>query len=241
MKLEHLFLGLCALLLAASAFMVGHYRALYQGELDRAKLTAAAPAIPQAQRSAPIPAAPVAAVSAPPVASLVPSVAPLAAPSSVPIAVADPVADEAALQMQAQLEALKRENKLLMNAANTATTGAPAAPRYPASVGAAATAPVAPPEFTEVQIRIKEAVAIAKIKEYQADAGLAVLDQGSARNIAEKQTYAVRRGAALVAKKITITPTVDATASVAEVDLTTVLPGNELRPGDEVIQLPAGL
>lgn len=94
----------------------------------------------------------------------------------------------------------------------------------------------AQPTATETQNRIQQAPVVARITDYKPDYGVAALDQGSNQLLKTGQVYAVRRGQYLIAKKLTIGELVEATECAAVVEASSLQPGEELRPGDEVIK-----
>ncbi|MGI8605418.1 MAG: hypothetical protein ACR2OZ_20785 [Verrucomicrobiales bacterium] len=202
MKLEHLFLGVCLLLLAVTALLAVHYRTELAIEKERSRLATGPSAVPQS------------------VAKLSPANS--AGPANA-IDSASLKADADKHRLIEQLKISEQEKGVLSSKAkeiqNSLTTVAPA------------NAPL-----TEQQIKIKEAPAIAKVKTYKADHGIAVLDHGTDRGLKTDQVYAVRRGHYVVARKLIIGETVEANECAAIVDAGTLQPGEVLRPGDEVIK-----
>lgn len=150
------------------------------------------------------------------------------APAAAPV----PAVDQAALDraaLESQLEQAEAEKNLLSSKMrkleNAEETGLPQSPVVSGT-----------PELTATQLRIKEAPSIATIQQYLPDQGFAVIDAGSARGLKTGQTYAVRRGHFLVAKKIEIGETVEESQAVAGVNASSLQPGETLKPGDEVIK-----
>lgn len=209
MKLENFFFALFGLLLAATGMLAMHYRGELMAERRIAELSRQAPAIPRG---------PVA--TQPPVD---------ASPASDPAA-----ADRAALQRQ--LDQAETEKNLLASKVKRMADGndspvVAAAPTESDSPAAAGTE-----ELTANQLRIKEAPPIAKIQQYLPDQGFAVIDAGSARGLKTGQTYAVRRGHFIIAKKVEVGETVEESQSVVGVNASSLQPGETLKPGDEVIK-----
>ncbi len=210
MKLEHLFLGVCLLLLAATGLMAVHYRTELLVERERAAHQAAPSTVAPATPASPVAVQPPAAPAATP------------ATSSTAAAIDREAARVDAENRQLREKLASEERKMIdakvdqIKAAGTAN--APEEPK------------------TDLQVKIKEAPAIARIKTYLANEGIATLDAGSERGLKTDQVYAVRRGHFIVAKKITIGETVEPAESAAIVDPNSLQPGQELKPGDEVIK-----
>ena len=61
-------------------------------------------------------------------------------------------------------------------------------------------------------------------------------DAGTARGLKTGQTYAVRRGHFIVAKKVEVGETVEESQAILGVNASSLPPGETLRPGDEVIK-----
>jgi hypothetical protein len=206
MKLEHLFLGICALLLATTGLLAVHYRTELLLERQKNGLAHQPPPIP---KTAPGPhAAPTR-----PAGTLVES------PASIG---ADAGAEQARLQKQLQIA--EEEKNLLTAKVKTMEANK-----------AAGLPPDADP-LTPTQIKIKELPAIAAVKQYLPEHGILVLDHGTDRGLKTDQKYAVRRGAYIVANPIQIGENVDATECAAIVGPSALQPGEVLKPGDEVIQ-----
>lgn len=151
---------------------------------------------------------------------------PAAAPAPAPPPVA-PVVDQAAIEraaIQRQLEQAETEKSLLSTQVKKMQENQEAG------------LPADAPELTATQHKIKEAPAIGKIQQYLPDQGFAVIDAGSARGLKTGQTYAVRRGHFIVAKKIEIGETVEESQAIAGVNASSLQPGETLKPGDEVIK-----
>lgn len=208
MKLEYFFFALFSLLLAATGMLAMHYRGELMAERRVNELARQAPAIPRA------------------------AAAPAAAPA--PVAAVDQAAlDRAALQRQ--LDQAESEKSLLANKVKTMEDS-----RASSTEAAPGTesldAPLAATELTATQLRIKEAPPIAKIQQYLPDQGFAVIDAGSARGLKTGQTYAVRRGHFIVAKKVEVGETVEESQSVVGVNASSLQPGETLKVGDEVIK-----
>jgi hypothetical protein len=209
MKLEHLFLGICILLLAATGLLALHYRTELKVERERARVLSQPSAISNA--TAPL-AGPGTAVSRSNAGS----------PSSLEREAAQ--ADSQKKNLIEQLRIAEREKEMLggkvKRIQDNAQSGLP---------------PDAAP-LTQQQIKIKEAPAIAKIKSYKADHGIAVLDHGTDRGLKTDQVYAVRRGPYVVARKLVIGESVDANEAAAIVESGSLQPGEVLKAGDEVIK-----
>ena len=206
MKLEYFFFALFSLLLAATGMLAMHYRGELMAERRVNELARQAPAIP---RAAP-------------------------APAPVPAAPVDQAAlDRAALQRQ--LDQAESEKSLLANKVKTMEDGKASAAEAAAGPESP-DAPAAAAELTATQLRIKEAPPIAKIQQYLPDQGFAVIDAGSARGLKTGQTYAVRRGHFIVAKKVEVGETVEESQSVVGVNASSLQPGETLKVGDEVIK-----
>jgi hypothetical protein len=207
MKLEHLFLGICVLLLAATGLLAVHYRTELKVERERAKALSQPSAIPQASSIAARQDAPV----------------PRSSTGSA-LERESAQADTQKQQLIAQLKIAEREKELLSDKVKQIQENAQSG------------LPADAPPLTPQQIKIKEAPAIAKIKSYKADHGIAVLDHGTDRGLKTDQVYAVRRGAYVVARKLVIGEMVDANEAAAVVESGALQPGEVLKPGDEVIK-----
>ena len=203
MKLEHLFLGVCALLLATTGLLAVHYRTELLLERQKNEMAQKPPPIPKSSDG----------IKA--VGTLV------EAPAAV-VAAATTGAEQAKLQRQLQIA--EEEKNLLTAKVKTMQDNKQAG--LPADAA----------PLTEMQIKIKEAPAIATVKEYVADQGILVLDHGADRGLKTKQVYAVRRGAYIVASRIEIGETVDANECAALVSSSALQPGEVLKKGDEVIK-----
>jgi hypothetical protein len=195
MKLQHLFLALFALVLAAVAFMAGHYRASFQ---------AAQQQLAQLNGTGPRPA--------------------MTAPTPAPVApaAAEPSLDDRARQLEVdnarlRAEAAEQEAKVLAGGLADKTNAAAAPPQNP------------------TQSKIANLPSIAKIKSWHPQDGFAVLDQGSNVGLATKQEYALRRQNYIIAR-VTIGDTVEGDQCIADVEVNSVQPGVEPKPGDEVIK-----
>jgi hypothetical protein len=211
MKLEYFFFALFGLLLAATGMLAMHYRGELMAERRINELRLQPSAIPQS-----------------------PAV-PAAAPA--PPAVVDQAAlDRAALQRQ--IEQAESETSLLTQKVNALGNPQGTDPAADAANAAVIEAdPTADPEaLTATQRRIKEAPSIAKIQQYLPDQGFAVIDAGSARGLKTGQTYAVRRGHFLVAKKVEVGETVEESEAIVGVNASALQPGETLKAGDEVIK-----
>jgi hypothetical protein len=206
MKLEYFFFALFGLLLAATGMLAMHYRGELMAERRINELQRLPSAVPQSPAAAPLPATPAAAI------------------------------DQAAIDranLQRQLEQAENEKNLLTSRVNTLESADPSAPTSPdAPVPEAAESG----ELTTTQKRIKEAPSIAKIQQYLPDQGFAVIDAGTARGLKTGQTYAVRRGHFIVAKKVEVGETVEESQAILGVNASSLPPGETLRPGDEVIK-----
>lgn len=152
---------------------------------------------------------------------------------------AAPAVDQAALDraaLQRQLEQAETEKNLLASKVKSmeapAASGAETATPAPSEVAA----PAVEAELTATQLRIKEAPSIAKVQQYLPDQGFAVIDAGSARGLKTGQTYAVRRGHFIIAKKVEVGETVEESQAVVGVNASALQPGETLKPGDEVIK-----
>jgi uncharacterized iron-regulated membrane protein len=214
MKLEYFFFALFGLLLAATGMLAMHYRGELMAERRINELRLQPSAIPQS------PAVP-------------------APPPSAPSAVDQAALDRAALQRQ--IEQAESETNLLtkkVNALGNPQGTDPAADAADAADAAVIEAdPTADAEaLTATQRRIKEAPSIAKIQQYLPDQGFAVIDAGSARGLKTGQTYAVRRGHFLVAKKVEVGETVEESEAIVGVNASALQPGETLKAGDEVIK-----
>lgn len=133
-------------------------------------------------------------------------------------------AEEEKARLQRQLELAENEKQMLSDKVKKMETNEKAG------------LPADAPDLSAFQIKIKEAPAISRVKEYVSDQGIAVLDSGSARGLKTGQVYAVRRGHFIVAKKIEIGETVEENECAALVDSSALQPGEVLKPGDEIIQ-----
>jgi len=212
MKVEHLFLGVCLLLLAATGLLAVHYRTELLVERERAKQAG----LPSPVANASTAKAP---VTAPPVAT--------APPTINPTGVLDRATERADAQKRNLVEQLKiAENEKAMLGPkvkpfeNNVTSGLP---------------PDSAP-LTPQQLKIREAPAIAKIKDYKPDHGIVVLDHGADRGLKTDQVYAIRRGHYVVARRLVIGETVEANECAAIIDAASLQPGEVLRTGDEVIK-----
>lgn len=94
----------------------------------------------------------------------------------------------------------------------------------------------APPPLTLLQKRVLSMPAIGKVKEYQKDAGFVVISAGSQQRVAKGTKFDLRRDNAVVGR-ITVTDTIEATESVADLDPASVPAGVTVEVGDEVIQV----
>ena len=88
--------------------------------------------------------------------------------------------------------------------------------------------------LTPLQKQVRDAPAIARIKNVLTEEGFVVLDSGLDQNLQAGMNLAVRRQYYIVAKLI-VADTVDTSESIANIAPGTVPTGIELRPGDAVI------
>ena len=208
MKLEHLFLGICLLLLAATGLMAVHYRTELLVERERTAHLAGPSTVAPAVTPAPAPA---------------PAAVPATAPVAAPTASLDREAARVDAENRQLREKLASEERKMLDAKVE-------------QIKAAGAGTVVEEPKSDLQVKIKEAPAIAKIKAYLSNESIATLDAGTDRGLKTDQVYAVRRGHFIVAKKITIGETVEASECAAIVDPNSLQPGQELKPGDEVIK-----
>jgi hypothetical protein len=111
--------------------------------------------------------------------------------------------------------------------------GAPVIPTQPA----AATLPVPPPaEPSAIQKKIMAMPTIAKVKEYQADAGFTVITAGKNQRVAKGTQFDLRRENAVVGR-ITVGDVIEADESIADLDPKSIPAGVTVMVGDEVIQV----
>jgi len=110
--------------------------------------------------------------------------------------------------------------------------GAPVIPSQPA----AAALPVPPPaEPTAMQKKIMAMPTIAKVKEYQADAGFTVITAGKNQRVAKGTQFDLRRDNAVVGR-ISVGDVIEAEEAIADLDPKSVPAGVTVMVGDEVIQ-----
>lgn len=107
--------------------------------------------------------------------------------------------------------------------------------------GIAGSAPVvppvpAPPPLTPLQKKVLSMPSIAKVKEYQKDAGFVVISAGSNQRVSKGAKFDLRRDHAVVGR-ITVGESIDATEAVADLDPASVPAGVTVEVGDEVIQV----
>lgn len=129
------------------------------------------------------------------------------------------------------------------NAASGARVPAVAATLTPPALGQAALSPVAPTlavpapaPLTPVQQQIMSMPTIAKVKQYEKDAGFVVISAGKSQRIAPGTKFDLRRDNAVVGR-ITIGETIEAEESVGDLDPASVPAGVAVQAGDEVIQV----
>jgi len=89
-------------------------------------------------------------------------------------------------------------------------------------------------KLTKLQSTVLNLPAIARIKKTEEAAGFVVLDRGQAANLAKGDSFAVRRGTAVIGR-VTLTDTILENESVADVDSSKLVTGIVLQPGDELI------
>lgn len=122
-----------------------------------------------------------------------------------------------------------------------ANAGRDTLPGSPGSTGVAGSVPpapplAAPPPLTLLQKRVLSMPAIGKVKEYQKDAGFVVISAGSQQRVAKGTRFDLRRDNAVVGR-ITVSDSIEATESVADLDPASVPAGVTVEVGDEVIQV----
>ncbi len=91
--------------------------------------------------------------------------------------------------------------------------------------------------MTPLQLKIREAPSIGKVKDVNEELAFVVIGAGSANGIEAGKRYNVRRDRIIVAE-VLIDSVVDGSNSIANVDITRLTPGLNVRPGDEVIGHP---
>ena len=91
--------------------------------------------------------------------------------------------------------------------------------------------------MTPLQLKIREAPAIGKVKDVNEELAFIVIGAGSANGIEAGKRYNVRRDKIIVAE-VLIDSVVDGSNSIGNVDITRLTPGLNVRPGDDVIGHP---
>lgn len=91
-----------------------------------------------------------------------------------------------------------------------------------------------PDNLTAIQITIKNLAVMARIKNYNEKLAFVEVDAGLNKNFAKGMVFRVRRDAVLVGK-VTISDTIEAAASIADVDTKSIPDGVVLKPGDELV------
>ncbi len=226
MKLEHLFLGLCFLLIIFTGGLAFHYRTEWLLEKQRTELSHGPSAAPQMQPPAYAqqPAAPAPRTTTPP------SLTPAPAPATADI-------DQRSVAVDSELEKLREQVKAQEAKAKAAEAEARLITNKAATNPAAITPAPAGEPLNEIQSRIAAAPAIAKVKSSHLTDGFVVLDQGSGRNLTTGQDFAIRRGHVIIAKRITVGETVSPDECIADVNPKSLELGVDIKPGDEIIKL----
>ena len=96
-------------------------------------------------------------------------------------------------------------------------------------------APV-PPPLTALQKQIIAMPTIAKVKQYEKDAGFVIISAGKSQRVAKGTQFDLRRENAVVGR-ITIGDTIEEDESVGDLDPRSVPAGVVVEAGDEVIQV----
>ena len=91
--------------------------------------------------------------------------------------------------------------------------------------------------MTPMQLKIREAPSIGRVKEVNDELAFVVIGAGSANGIEPGKRYNVRRDRIIIAE-VLIDSVVDGSNSIANVDITRLTPGLNVQPGDEVIGYP---
>ena len=94
----------------------------------------------------------------------------------------------------------------------------------------------APAPLTELQKRIIAMPTIAKVKEYQADAGFVVITAGKSQRISKGTQFDLRRENAVIGR-ITVGDIIEDAESIADLDSKSVPAGVTVKVDDEVIQV----
>lgn len=92
-----------------------------------------------------------------------------------------------------------------------------------------------PEDYTDLQKKIKNLAVMARIKNFNDKLAFVEVDAGQNKNFAKGMIFRVRRDAVLVGKVI-ISDTIEAAASIADVDMKSIPEGVVLKPGDELVQ-----
>jgi hypothetical protein len=87
-----------------------------------------------------------------------------------------------------------------------------------------------------MQKKIMAMPTIAKVKEYQADAGFTVITAGKNQRVAKGTQFDLRRDNAVVGR-ITVGDVIEAEEAIADLDPKSVPAGVTVMVGDEVIQV----
>lgn len=89
--------------------------------------------------------------------------------------------------------------------------------------------------LTAAHKNVMAAKAVGRVKLVVKEQGFLVLDAGSDKGIAKGQKYEIRRDSAVLGK-VTISDSVEPAEAVADMDLSSVPPGVNIEPGDEIIE-----
>ena len=98
--------------------------------------------------------------------------------------------------------------------------------------------PTQPPPLTAQQKQVMGLPAIAKVKEAFPNDGFVLIDAGSRKNLAAGMQFALRRGAAIIAR-VTVTESIEEDESIADIQPRTLAVGVTPMAGDEVVQVVA--
>ncbi len=109
------------------------------------------------------------------------------------------------------------------------TAGSPA----PAVAASATPPPPGPAPLTPLQRRVKDSPALGKVSEAVMDQGFVVLDTTAKQNVKPGMVFDLRRDSAVVGR-VTVS-SVEADATIANLDPKTVPAGLSVQAGDEVI------
>lgn len=151
------------------------------------------------------------------------------APVGPPASVRPPVPGQLAPSAPTQPPPIAQKNGLIQELSTVPSATQPPAPVLPIP---------APAPLTELQKRIIAMPTIAKVKEYQADAGFVVITAGKSQRISKGTQFDLRRENAVIGR-ITVGDIIEDGESIADLDSKSVPPGVTVKVDDEVIQVVA--